>query len=122
LRITQTVRNQISHAWLTEHAVTGERVQVHTRHLPWRASRDRRPLKRPELECCEHLERYVRNLTRIAPLVGLKLTSHVWHRIRRKLTTDEVTEQRFTRSVLWLWVDHLHDVRQRGILAHARLE
>src|SRR5215207_5461152 len=44
------------------------------------------------------------------------------HSIKRVIAADEVTEEGLTRSILWLWMDHLHDVRQRRILAHVRLE
>src|SRR6476659_2259502 len=102
--------------------MTRKRVQVHTRHLPWCTTRNRSPFCCAELQCSQHLKWYVRNLTRFALLKDFEVASNVRQRIERVITSDEVSEQRFTRSVLWLRVDHLHDVSQRRVLTNIGLE
>src|SRR6185503_10532019 len=102
--------------------MTRKRVQIHTRHLPWRTTRNRCPFWCAELQCGQHLKWHIRNFPRFALLKAFEVASHVRQRIERIITSDEVAEQCLARGVLWLRVDHLYDVSQRRILTHIRLE
>src|SRR4029078_6222450 len=102
--------------------MTSERIQVHASHLPRRASCNRSPLCCTELQRRQHLERHIRHFTRLALLERFEVARNFRQNIERVIAADEVTEQCFARYVLWLWVYHLHNIGQRWILAHVRLE
>src|SRR5262245_36834773 len=102
--------------------MTCKRVQVHASHLPWSSTRNCSPLRCTQLQSSQHLEWNVRNVTRFTLLVRFETARHIRQLIERVIAADEVTEQCFTSSVLRLRVDHLHDISQRRILAHVRLE
>src|ERR1044072_1259685 len=97
--------------------MTRKRVQVHASHLPWRTTRDCSPLRSTKLQRSQHLEWHVRNFTRFSLLVRFEVARNFRQSFERVFAADEVAKQRFTRFVLWLWVDHLHDISQRWILA-----
>src|SRR5256885_266499 len=98
--------------------MTCKGVEIHASHLPRRTARNRSPLGCTKFQRSQHLEWHIRNfgtqasgvLIRELLLECLKLASNFRQRIERVFAADEVTEQCFARSVLWLWVDHLHNI------------
>src|SRR6185369_8907491 len=124
-RIAQAFRDHICHTLFLEHAMTCESVQVHARHLPRRAARNRSPFRSAKLECSQHLERNVGNFTRAILLECFERAYNLRKFARQFIgllpAIDEVTEQRCVSRILRTRVDHLHDIREGWILAHASL-
>src|SRR6185295_5510915 len=102
--------------------MSSKRVQVHPCHLPWRTPRDRCPFKSAQLQRSQHLERNIRNVSRLLLLEGLERADDIRQRLSLVIATDEITEQCFSRTVLRLGVDHLHNICERRILAHICFE
>src|SRR5439155_21475424 len=102
--------------------MTRKRIQVYSSHLPRRTTRNRSPLRCTKFQRSQHLKWHIWHNTRFALLERLEVASNFRQSIERVFAADEVTEQCFARFVLWLWMDHLHDISQRRVLAHIRLE
>ena len=102
--------------------MTQKRVEVHPSHLPRRNAGDLRPFCFSERQRRQHLKWHVRHRRHVLQLESLKLPHHRRQRRRFVLATHEPRIKRSTLRRLRTRVDHLHDIRQRGALAHARAE
>src|SRR6185369_1777588 len=123
--IAQTSRNDLNHFRVTKHSMTRECVEIHPSHLPWSTTSDLGPFLRSQFKSSQHLEWHVWNIAAIvhgSPLERFKAAHKLGQRFDVVVATDEVSKQRFAVCVPWLRVDHLHDVRLRGILTNVRLE
>ena len=120
--MAQAAGNKTSDLLDGEHAVTGEGVQVHARHLPRGTTSDGLPLLRRQRQGGEHLERHVRRISRRVGFPGLELAHDAWQCRSLMLATNEVTIERLTAFRGRVRVHHFHDVCQRRRLPHVGTE
>src|ERR1051325_10935901 len=105
--------------------MTRKSVQVHTSHLPWRATRNCSPLLSCQLQRCQHLKRNIRNFTALVygtALERFEIANEIRQSVGVVIAADKITEQRCVFWSLCLGRTRLSGRRKRRTWPHFPLQ